>query len=197
MMFGSSKRAVDAFATQFESDGKQGYLYRRNGRGAGIPVSAVERDAFVRTYRRQFWWLFGGFLVATIIAIVTVTLVGIHFHLGDVLPGFAGPIAFTVILSMGVILAVRHANNAPHRALAGRASVGPERSGEEAREIALARQSWAQIFGILAGFLVAFAHEASRQDVLHGWARLWLVFLALGVGASLYAAVRKWQRQVG
>ena len=76
---------VAAFAAQFESDGKAGYLYRHSERGGAIPVSAVERDAFVATYDRQWRRSLIGLVVVTIAAIVAEVLVGMALHLGTLL----------------------------------------------------------------------------------------------------------------
>lgn len=198
MMFGSGTRQmVDTFAAQFESDDRQGYLYRRYGRGAGIPVSAAERDAFVADYRRGIRWWFVGFGGATVFAILVLTFIGLRFDLDARLPAYTMPILVVVLLTVAIMATVRRAYDAPRRALEARAPVGPERSDEEAKAIAIARQSWWQIFGVFAGMLLLVGEQALGHDVLHGWGRLWLLLLAFGVAATSYAAVRKWQHQVG
>ncbi|MDB5706847.1 MAG: hypothetical protein JWN66_3963 [Sphingomonas bacterium] len=187
---------VAAFAAQFESDGKGGYLYRDSERGAAIPVSAIERDAFVATYDRQSRRSLIGLTVVTIAAIVAGVLVGMALHLGTLLQGVAFAVSMVAIVT-AIMVMTHRTYGAPRRALAGRASVGVERSRREARDIARARQSWGQILGVFAGFVGSFAAPALRYDALHGWGRLWLLLLAFGVMACGYAAIRKWQIQAG
>jgi len=197
MIFGPNNEAmVDTFAAQFEDDGKGGYLYRRYGRGAAIPVSAAERDAFVATFdRRSRWWMIG-LMVAAVTGIVAAALVGTAMHLGAVAT-YVGIGAMVTVLVAAILMMTHRTYDGPRQALASRASIGAERSPKEAREIARARQSWAQILIVFVIIMVQFAVVALRYDVLHGSGRLWLLYPAFGVMACGYAAIRKWQIQAG
>ena len=197
MMFGSNEGMVENFATQFESDGKEGYLYRYYGRGVATPVGAAERDAFIAAYRRGSRWRLNIFGVAMLFAIFGFVVLQVALGLGS---GPVTNIALVSIMLLGAaafLLADYRGYGAPARARAGRASVGRERSREEAKAIAIARQSWGQIFSACAGLVALFGAQALRHDVLHGWERLWLVGLAAGVVGMIYVIVRKWQMQVG
>ena len=197
MRFGLNNQGmVDTFAAQFESDGKGGYLYRRYGRGAAIRVSAAERDSFVATFGRQSRWWFVGLAVATVAGIIALALIGAALHFGEVAQYVSIGAMISVFVTAILVLTFR-AYDVPRQALTGRKSTGADRSHEEAREIARARQSWGQILGVFVTFVIAFAAQTLRYDVLHGWGRLWLLFLVFGVMACGYAAIRKLQTQVG
>jgi hypothetical protein len=197
MFRATTQRMIGAFATQFESDGALGYLYRHGGRGAGIPVSQPERKAFINIYGLESRWLFNRFLVGTVILFFVFLVLRMGFDLRADLP------AYLVLMGgFGLLLAAysfvhRRIYDAPCRALADRASVGPERSREEAKAMAVARQSWKEILVGLPIFVGGFALQALTHDVLHGWGRVWWLFLALGLGATGSAALRKWRNQIG
>lgn len=197
-MFGShEQRMIDAFTTQFESDGRQGYLYRYSGRGRGIPVSATERDAFVDAYRSGNRRNLIVTAMGACLAIVSGVALEMAFHLVDRPLGnvaLGGPIA---ILIASIAATAMRSYNAPRRALAGRAGVGEDRSRETAKAIAVARQSWGQIFGAIAPVFGIFAVQAMKYDVLHGWYRLWWLLPALGAFGGGYAAIRKWRSAAG
>ncbi|HSI17161.1 MAG TPA: hypothetical protein VK980_05285 [Sphingomonas sp.] len=187
---------IDSFAAQFESDGKGGYLYRHYGRGAGTPVSAPERKAFIRIYGLESRWLLPGVAIGTVIVIVANVFFYVALQLHGEAPAYLGMIGGTGIIMAAVLMANKRSYDAPRRDLAGRASVGPERSRSEATAIAVARQSWGQL---LVGFVViagGLAMQALNHDVLHGWGRLWWLFFALGAAAIGYAAIRKWRSQI-
>lgn len=197
MILGPNNEAmVDTFAAQFENDGKGGYLYRCYGRGAAIPVSAAERDAFIATFdHRSRWWMIG-LTVAAVTGIVAAILIGTAVHLGEVAT-YVGIGATVTVLVAAILMMTHRTYDGPRQALAGRASIGAERSREEAQVIARARQSWGEILVAFVTILVAFTALALRYDVLHGWGRLWLLFPVFGVMACGYAAIRKWQSKVG
>jgi len=152
-MFGPhEQRMIDAFVTQFESDGKQGYYYRYAGRGPGIPVSGAERDAFIDAYRRENRRNLIATTIGAVLAIVAGVVAATIFHLhdrplGDILLG-----CLTAILIAVIAVTVPRSYAAPRRALEGRAGVGADRSREEAKAMAIARQSWADFRRDHAGF---------------------------------------------
>ena len=197
MNFGpDTSSMVAAFSAQFESDSKGGYLYRHGEQGAAIPVTAAERDRFVATFERQSRrWLLG-LLVATTAAIIATVIIATALHLNQASRNVTIA-AMVVVLVAAILMWSYRAYDMPRRALASRASTGIVRSREEARKIARKRQSWGQILGVFTTVVMIVAAQALRHDVLHGWGRLWLLFLAFGIVGSGYAAIRKWQAQIG
>jgi len=187
---------VDGFATQFESDGKGGYLYRHYGRGAGIPVSAAERKAFIKIYGLESRWLLPKVLIGTVILMLANAFIGAAFHLRGDVSALFGLIPGMVIMMLAVFLPNKRSYDAPRTVLAARAAVGPERSRREATAIAVARQSWGQLFVLFVVIAGGLAMQTISYDVLHGWGRLWWFFFALGTAAMGYAAIRKWRNQI-
>lgn len=197
MIFRSShQRMVDGFATQFESDGEGGYLYRQYGCGAGTPVSAAERKAFIKIYGLESRWLLPGVAIGTVIVILANVFLDVALQLHGEAPAYLGMIAGMGIIIAAFLIANKRSYDAPRRDLAGRASAGPERSRSEATAIAVARQSWGQLFALFVVIAGGLAMQTLRHDVMHGWGRLWWLFFAFGASAIGYAAIRKWRNQI-
>lgn len=64
---GVLEKAMSGMAMQFERSG-DGYLYRANGKGPPIAVSAAERDRYVNGFGLVFAAHVGGLMVAVIAA---------------------------------------------------------------------------------------------------------------------------------
>lgn len=187
MFKSSTQQIVDAFAAQFESDGNHGYFYRHHGRGAGIPVSAPERKAFIKVYAIESRWLLPRTLAGTFVLIFVSLVVRPNVPAYILSVGIGG----IVILTLSAI--TRRSYNAPRDALAGRVAEGPERTRREARALALARLSWSQLlFGIVI-FASTFALESTKYDMLRGWGILWTSVCAVGIGLTCYRAAQKWR----
>ena len=177
------------FADQFEPDGN-GFLYRQNMKDAPIRVSQAERDRYVQSYdkftRRGFW----GMTAATILLIlVFVTLsVGtgqeisaayLYAGVGVIIAGFVG--------------ASRWARGLPMRELRGRGTVGEARSRTEVSKRFFAKTSYGQIAIAAAGALVAVTKIDFHRDLFSGSNLVWSLLGAFVLGASLFAALRKWR----
>ena len=67
--------AVSSFAAQFKRSG-DGFIYRKNYRGAPIRVTAAERDAFVTQFRRSYFMLMAGMLVAVLVTLGSAIALG-------------------------------------------------------------------------------------------------------------------------
>jgi hypothetical protein len=107
--------AVEAFSSQFTPDAA-GFVYRRNGKGAGHRISAAERDAFVARFRTQFRMVFSTMLLAALLTTpLTLRLAAKSPYLA-VLPGLS-------ILGVA-LLALARIWGGPGRALAGRGDAG-------------------------------------------------------------------------
>lgn len=107
--------AVEAFASQFAPDGA-GFVYRRNGKGAGWRISAAERDAFVARFRTQYRTVFATMLLAALVTTpLTLRLAAKSPYLA-ILPGLS-------VLGVA-LLALARIWGRPGRALAGRSDAG-------------------------------------------------------------------------
>lgn len=196
-MFGSQiEPIIESFAAQFEGDGDRGYIYRHRGWGAGVGVSQAEYQGFVAEYRRQVRRWFVGLGVFTVAAILGFAAMQTMLRLASGTTQ-AALIATILIVSAVAVGGTMYAREAPRRALTDRKAVGAERSREEANAIAIARQSWVQIATYFVGTIIVFAVEAHKHDILHGWYRLWWLFLAFGAVCCGYAALRKWRNPLG
>lgn len=172
---GSAARLRQRFRDQFARAGN-GWVYRRAGRGAALPVSAPDMEAFVtafdRALRRLFW---GG--------------VGSGMVLGIVLgatdrrwPAALAPHAFWIVaapflLGWGALFWL--AWDAPHRVLAGRAPLAPALTGSAVRRQGLRTLPWSVLALGAAVTLGLVARVALAADPTGAAAR----------GYYLYAAV--------
>ena len=189
-MFGSSlDRMLTHFTDQFEAtDG--GYLYRKSMRGAPIRVSAAERDAMVAAFKRSLPLLLWGWVAALLLLILGFVVFAAASD--------AGPESLTtwlipaiVPLALAYWVCCMHVWNAPARQLGRRTPIGPERTRAEVRRHVLARMSWGELLIAVALLGVFLLNLVSRENILEGWHRLWLlVFAAAAVGIL----VRIWQK---
>lgn len=182
-------RIREMFADQFEPLGTD-FAYRRSNRGAPIRVSAAERDRFVEDFQRLVGWMMWGLLAAMMLMVVGFVAAGEWLGIDDQSPTMYG--AMTLILVAYIVLWF-HCWNAPARALAGRAALGPKRTRAEAQQAYLAKTGWGQLIG--SGlFLGLFMLKLNAEhDLMHGWARLWLVFGAVVAVLFSVQVFRKWQ----
>jgi hypothetical protein len=137
MIFDSHiERLEEIFLRQFDQSGDQ-VFYRKNGRGAPIPVSYDEREGFRLKYRsscgRMIW------------AAVFITVAGITFRV-LIAPGSVdeGPGIFVITLGVIGAIAVQSGriSSAPARALERRSPVGNELSRDEWQSRHFATTSW-------------------------------------------------------
>ena len=190
-MFGNLKRnnAHELFAEQFEANGS-GYLYRQSNKGAPIPVNQAERDAFIAAYARHYRLLLWGPVAGTMLLL---------FALVSLFPDWKpaesdAHIRVGSLILIGVILIVfRWTWNAPARALARRAPVGPARTKEELRQRLFSRLTYGQLAG---GAVVAIGlpwGASGDSDVFHGWGMIWLALSAGFLILVIVQAFRKWR----
>jgi hypothetical protein len=175
------------FETQFEARDDGGYFYRRNWKGAGIPVTPEERETFVTQYVYRLYLILGAMVVA-----VSMLLGGLILRTGkgtaaQVPPFeiFGGMVAISLVatgLFQWVYLS-------PARQLKGRSPVGRELTRDEVRAIAFRRISYAQIAVIaLIGGLATTRHQPTWGPGGHGWPFLG-GFMVL---VAVVQAFRKW-----
>jgi tetratricopeptide (TPR) repeat protein len=192
-VYGSRRDPWDSsrqlFADQFEPYGS-GFTYRRSQKGEAINVTAQERERFLDQFehhiRRAKWIIYLG---------LTVVLGSIIL-----LPVWRGGDSLEAIAFAGIALVMvpyfayfRWAWAAPARELAGRTPIAGPRAPQEVQRLKFERITYKQLgWAALGGVAIPFIGN-SRDDVLSGWNRLWLVF---GVGLIVLAAVqafRKWR----
>jgi tetratricopeptide (TPR) repeat protein len=183
--------ARQAFADQFERNGTN-LVYRRSQKGEAISVSAAERSKFIdefdRNARRASWIIY---IVLTLVVagIITFSLLSGS----DLSEG-----AFFVGIGLAMIpyfAFYRWAWAAPARELAGRTPIAGERSSEEVQRIRFRRMTYGQLAGAAFGGLAIPFIGSSRQNLLSGWNRVWLVFGAALVLVAAVQAFRKWRFQ--
>lgn len=180
---GSAARLRQRFRDQFTPAGN-GWVYRRAGRGAALPVSLPDVEAFVaqfdRALRRLFW---GG--------------VGSGVALGIVLgatdgrwPAALAPHAFWIValpflLGWGAIFWLVW--DAPHRILAGRAPVAPALSGREVRRHGLRTLPWSAVVLGMVVTVGLIARVAFGDDPAGSSARGYYAYA--GVLLAVFAAL--------
>jgi hypothetical protein len=188
-MFGRYDRAREIFTNRFEADG-DGFLYRSSPTAAPIRVTAAERDRFLSDLDRRLRWLYWGMMAATVVGIggYAGLAIGLNLTVSSV-PLYA-VIGMIFVAYMAVWYWIW---TAPRRELEGRATLGRGRTKDEARRAALARLTWGHIGGLAALMLVLMLRIVLRNDVLHGWNRLWLVLFGAAFVAIAFAVWRKWR----
>ncbi|MBB3957843.1 hypothetical protein [Novosphingobium sediminicola] len=178
-----------AFADQFSNE-KDGFIYRKNQKGAPFRVSSLERDRFVGTFTKRVRYGLWSLVPATIILIVLLVWLT---------PDSDSP-TFQIAMWAGlaaIILsfqAVFHwAWGAPSRELKHRLPEGLALTREEARAIAFSKISYLQLgLAALAGVGLIWK-MSTKVDVFHGSGLVWSIF---GAGIVVFAGVqtfRKWR----
>lgn len=186
-MNNSIQKMHENFEAQFEVAADGRYLYRRNQKDEPIPVSADERERFIRQYKSLIRVILGGMMAALVafFALVIWWTAATKSELPDV-PTYIG-ISAIAIVALTLMYWVR---GSPARELGGSAPIGRKRTREEMRSIFFKKISYGQL--AMAAVVGAFLPFTSGPDVFHGWARLWLVFGGLIVLLAGVQAVRKW-----
>lgn len=176
------------FADQFEAEGDH-YLYRRSLKGAPITVSAAERERYVATYDKSAKFA-SRFILWGAIALAAI-FIG-HNMVSSTLPKayFLAGIILIIALSL---VPTFWANHLPVRELRGRETVGEARSRAEVKALHLARLTYGELgLQVLAG-VILLVGLSIKVDLLHGWNRLWLVFIALSFVFTAIRTFQKWR----
>lgn len=182
-------RVRQTFADQFEQDGAN-FIYRRSQKGEAIRVSAEERSRFIeefdRNVRRSKWIIYVG------LTLVLGGIIGFSLIRGT---DFSQAATF---IGIGLVMIPYFAFNqwawaAPVRELGARTPIAGERSPDEVRRLRFQRMTYGQLAGAAFGGVVIPFIESSRQNVLFGWNRLWLVFGGALVLLAAVQAFRKWR----
>ncbi|WP_028969392.1 hypothetical protein [Sphingomonas sp. URHD0057] len=174
------------FEWQFEATGEGGYLYRRNWKAAAIPVTAEERDRFIRQYVVRIYIILSVMVVAVTV-LLGVLILGTGTGAVAKVPRvqfLAGMVAISLV-GTALMLWIY---GSPARALQDRAAVADARSAEEVRAVILGKMS----YGRLA--FVALVGAASVIHTINGhWDRRWIVLPPLIVLFAAVQAFRKWR----
>jgi hypothetical protein len=165
-------RVRQAFADQFEPDGA-GFLYRKSMKAAPIRVTETERDNFLTTFNRRLryanWAIVFG----------TVFLIGLLALLVRDVDSTAGQLGLWAGLGLILgffLLIYSWAWGGPARDLERRPVVGLARTREELQQIKFAKITYKQLaLAPVIAVLLLFKVSA-KNDVLHGWGMLWLIF---------------------
>jgi hypothetical protein len=141
----------DNFAAQFEKrDGV--ILYRRNQTSAPIPVSAQERDGFIRDFSTSMNGLYGKFTAELMLTLGSCVLISVFAR------GLGGVIEFMITAAhvIGLTIIVSRQSmalwNVPANALVHRAPYGEARGGWLHQLVGHFNLSWPKIwYGLLVG----------------------------------------------
>jgi hypothetical protein len=187
-MFGSSiDRMVTSFSSQFEEERGQ-LVYRSWGKGAPIPVTVAERDAFIDVYRRSVrraFWVFMTVLIVGIFAMIGILM----YEDVSVDDPSTNIILYVVLIAMTAIFVwhTMRLYRAPAQQLY-RLPVGPERSRAQMRQKMLSEMTFAR----LAGTSTLGAYFGWRATTEHGFQRYFSIILCVVLLAvSALQAIRK------
>ena len=129
------------FAAQFDDEDSR-LVFRANGSGAAIPVSAAERDMFIADYDRflsrwrwtMILWLVPGLLIAVAI-LVALDVVDGPWLYGSIVAAIAPGLIYSIRSSY-------RARTVPKQALAQRPAVSPALTRDVARRKGLRAIPW-------------------------------------------------------
>lgn len=174
------------FAAQFEPDG-DAYVYRKSWKGAAVPVSAAERDAFVAAFNRSV----GLQLLGVVAGLAAVIIVPIKFAFARGPETLVWVVVGSCVLT-AIVVAVSWASwGAPARALAGRPAVAPPLSAPEARRAQLIKSPWAQL--IFTGFWAVFLASRGLERTSAIAPSVWFSMAAILFVGTAVVAWLKWR----
>jgi hypothetical protein len=187
-MGNSVQQMRENFEAQFEVEGENRFLYRRNQKGEPIPISAEERERFIREYVRRIWFVLGGMM--TVLAAFWGLVIWWTVSTDEDFPDVTMYVG-TAAIAVGAIALMYWLRSAPARELEGRTPIGRERSSEEMRALYLSKTSYAQLAlaGGFGAFLIVIRAANGRPDSGLHW-----FYLVAGAGLVLFAGVRAFQK---
>jgi hypothetical protein len=188
-----TRRMIDQFNAQFTPDG-DGYIFRRYQKGAAVRVSAAEYrdfvDHYARTTRRIYWGFVIGLSVMIPLVVVWQTLSDIDADS----TAFAASIYVPLFALTGVFLWLStRTYNRPSRALERRVPIEGALSRDAFFRRYYSATSWQKLLGPLVIPLAGGAVLLSKNDILHGWNRLWFGLIAFYLFAAGRLIWRKWR----
>jgi hypothetical protein len=183
------ERVRQSFADQFEPEGTA-FLYRKSMKGAPILVTEAERDRFIsdfnRRQRRSMWAIpFATFAFIGLLTIFT-------HQAGEAAEQLVFWAGLTFLIT-GCTAPMLWAWNAPARELRLRSPAGEARSRREVRQLMFAKMTYGQLGVAAIGAVFMVLRVSAKNDVLHGWGRLWLVAAVGLIALAGVQAVRKWK----
>lgn len=178
----------ESFEAQFEASGENRYLYRRNQKGEPIPVTADERERFIRQYVRRIWFVMGG-MMAILLAFWGLVICWM-VSIGRDFPDVAMYVGTAVIAAVASAL-MYWIRGAPARELEGRTPVGRERTSQEVRALNLNKTSYGQLalVGGFGAFLIVVRGTIDRSSSGSRWLEL-----IGGAALLMFAGARAFQK---
>jgi hypothetical protein len=183
------------FERQFEATDHGNYLYRCYFKGAAIPVTAGERDAFTEEYVLRLYVILSAMVLALAILLGVLVMRTGTGSMSQVPPAqiFAGMVAISIVATGWMEWVFR----APARALRGRKPVDFGLSKEAARAAAFKRMSYGRLTVLwFFGAVTAFMRRDNGGPGGYSWGPGGHGWQILGELLMLVAAVqafRKWR----
>lgn len=184
------ERVRQSFAEQFEPEGTN-FLYRKSMKGAPILVTEAERDRFVADFNRRQRNAMRSIPIAIIALIALLVFYTRNIDSSGYL-GIWGGIGFMMTLTL---IVTRWSWNAPARELKLRSPSGQARSRDEVRKLMFAKMTYRQLGVAAIGAVFMVLEVSAKNDVLHGWGRLWLVLAGGLIAVAGLQALRKWRHK--
>jgi protein-S-isoprenylcysteine O-methyltransferase Ste14 len=186
MLGGNNDYAKKLFADQFEPNGEI-YVYRKSMKGAPVPVTAIERDRYLKNFGRAKGYLMKVFVLSLIVFSIFVAV-------------FVPPAMSDTYITVGVSTGCAFFMvgwlwlwAAPARELRARAPVGEARSKEEKMRVFLTKTPYSQ-FAVFAFALLAIVwRNVDWKNWSVGKNLLWLLGGAVVAAAAMgHRVFQKW-----
>lgn len=192
MASGFDYRGDNAFAAQFTPDGDD-FVYRRNGTGPALPLSADERDGFIAAFRAGYGKMFWRSVAAMVGVMMVVVVAQRALHvLSDGWFASIGPFVAIVPGVALLMVSISRRMAAPGVSLAARPPVAPPLPLAAFRRTQLVETSWWRFVPslVISAVLTWRFHLIEAPLAPHN-----LLFSVLVVGSLALVVVqgfRKW-----
>lgn len=185
-MFNRLHHVRETFAAQFEQDGSQ-VVFRKNPKAAPVELTIAERDRLIAQFNRRVLWLVA---LTILLSIVVAVALGVADQY-DVGSNELGAFLALMAVVAPVMTAGVWAWRAPARFVARRTPVGPARSANEVRKIAMAKITWGRL--ALAAILgvVAILRVDPSGDLTSITNLMWLALSACLIVGAAVQSIRK------
>lgn len=189
---GYEQWAVDMFAGQFQPDG-DGFIYRKNMKGAAIRVTAAERERYIAAYKKSFRYSVWGGAGAVILFVFGAIF---FFDNGGETSGAVTGTVF-LLLMVFYLLASYWAMSAPARELRGRPTLGEPATRTEVRNAFLRSMSYRQMATVAVMLSLLMFSKGPWQKLSSEWKVVAWAGIGVLLAALVFRAYQKWQLERG